>query len=184
MANTESGNACPTSAVSASATVIDDDRQQQRYQAGHQRAEHEKQHDQRGREPESELAVAQVLAGERREVAIERELAGDRDVEAGVAAGASHGADGILDVVLGVAAERHQHRGGALVAGDQPPLARVVEGVHLDRAGPPEVLGEGLDTPPEPRLIDRRGRRAHDDDLGRVRRVVGEAPVLEPVGAT
>jgi len=146
-----------------------DDRQQQRDQSGHDRAEDEQQHQQRDGKPEAELAVAQILLGERRKVAIERELAGDRNVESGLAVGAPYGIDRILGLVLAVPAERDQHPGGVLVPGDQTPVTRVVERGNPDCAGLLELRGEGLHAPPEARLLDRRRRRADDDDLRGVR---------------
>ena len=166
VAKTESGNACPTSAASARATVIQTIASSSGIKSGHHGAEHDQQHDQRGRQAEAELAVLQVLARQRREVGVERELAGDRGVEPAAAVGGLHRIDDALDVVLGVRPERHQHPGGIAIAGHQSPLAAVVEGGHLRRAGsaagPPRALAPAARSAahrPSPSRSERRPPR-------------------------
>ena len=91
-----------------------DDRQQQR-DSRHHGAEDDQQHDERSRQPESQLAVLQVLLRQRREVGVEGVLAGDRGIELVSTIGALHGLDDALDVVLRIAAEGHEHPRGITI---------------------------------------------------------------------
>ncbi len=93
---TERSNPWPTSAVSPSATTIETSATSDRQQPGHDRAEDEQEDDQRDGQPELELALLQVLLGERREVAVGGELAGDGGLEA-VALGGVDDLDHPLD---------------------------------------------------------------------------------------
>ena len=77
----ESSNAWPTSAVRPSATTIETSASTIGSDAATTRAEHEHEHDAARPAGRSELALLEVALRELVEVVVERELAGDRDVE-------------------------------------------------------------------------------------------------------
>jgi hypothetical protein len=153
--------------VSARPTTIETIASSSGIKPRHQRAEDDQQDDQRSRQSESQLAVLQVLVRQGREVVIERELAGNCDVEPTSTVGNPHGVDDAVDVVLGIATERHRHPRGIAIPGHQPPLARVIERRHLRGARPAQLRSERSHPLLESRFVDRRPRGANDHHLGR-----------------
>jgi hypothetical protein len=81
----------------------DDDRHQgheHRHESGHHRPEHEQQDDDGDRQPEVDLAVAQVTGGQCGEVIADRVSPGDRDGVPACAAGGPHAAHDGFDVCI------------------------------------------------------------------------------------
>ena len=87
-----------------------DDRHQERHEPGHDRAEDEQQDDQRGREPELELPVLEVLLREEVEVVVERLLARHRHGERALLAEPLDLLDERLGLVVVVERERDDRR--------------------------------------------------------------------------
>ena len=104
VANTDSANACPTSASSASAIVIATIAISNGTSPATSEPNTISSTISAAGSP-NQLAVLQVLPGQVEEVVVERELAGDRGVESVAPVGALHRLDDVLDVVLGIAAE-------------------------------------------------------------------------------
>ena len=84
----------------------------ERDHAGDDRAEDEEQDDQGRGRAEEELAVLEVLLGELREVLVDREVAGDRRLDAGLLVELLDGGDDVRDPVL-VDAEADEQRSRA-----------------------------------------------------------------------
>ena len=95
----ETSQTWPTIATSASATTIATIASRIGTQPRDDGAEDEQQHDERGRQPEEELALLQILVREREEVLVGGELAGDRHLER-PAVGLLDDVDHVLDPVL------------------------------------------------------------------------------------
>ena len=115
VANTDSGNACPTSASSASATVIETIASSNGTSPATTEPNTINSTISAAGNPNPSSPLRRSSPASVDEVGVERELAGDRDVESVATVGALHGVDDILDVVLGIAAERHQHPGGIAI---------------------------------------------------------------------
>ena len=147
---TERSKACATSAVRPSATKMERSGEDERDHAGDDRAEDEEQDDQGRGRAEEELAVLQVLLGELREVLVDREVAGDRRLDAGLLVEPLDGGDDVRDPVL-VDAEADEQRSRAAVLRDEPLV--VVRRDDGGGAGLPQLLGEGVHAgtcPPPP----------------------------------
>ena len=156
-----------------------DDRQDQRHETGDDRAEDEQQDDERRRQPEEQLAGAQVVGGELALVGVRRPLTGDRGVVGRLVVETLHDVVDVLDIVLAVEAEPDEHGLRVAVARDERrAVGRRDDGGRARRA---QLARERLDAlAPGPAAAD------HDDlrDLALARRrVLGEGSVEQLVRA-
>ena len=163
----ETSNACPTSAVKATAITIDKQPEQDRHETRHDRPEHEHEDDQRRWQPDQQLALLQVFLGELLEVGVGRQRAGDRNLEAVLSVLRLHKVDHRSDLV----ASHHEqhHRRVAILRDEGLVIRRVVALRFRDDAEFLPALAETLHLGLERRVVDRVAIRAHDHDLARSR---------------
>ena len=157
-----------------------DDRHQHRDRDADERADDQQQHDERGGQPELQLALAQVAAGQLGEVAIERVGAGDVRGEASAAVGALNEGDQVGDpLVLRLGDHDGQHR-GVPVGRDQDPAAGVqVAGDLLHGAAATGLRDHSTHVGGKGGIGDDRALGAHDDDL--VDRVLTRQPRVDQI---
>ena len=156
-----------------------------RHEAGDDRAEDEKQDDQRGGDTELELPLLEIVLGQALVVLVGGELAGDRRLEALALRGVDR-VDDLADPVLSARGQGHRDERGVPVGRDERAIAGLVERScrhYVSRAF--DVRHQGCHVTLERGLLGRDGGRPDDDhlvdDLLRVDRKVLPDQCIAPV---
>lgn len=135
--------------------------QDQRQGGGDERAEHEDEHHQRGRQPELELALLEVVLRDLVEIGVGGESAGHRHLEAALAVLGADDLDHPFHALLGVACQPDRDEDGVPVGRDLR-LPDVV-----DEGGGEGHLGQLVEPPVERGVAAPEPVVADDDELGR-----------------